>query len=177
MAPPILHPANGRGERLALAEGFFQWLYGDDRRGGGQQRCESFREPVVKSAQRALTAIIAILIVLLAGIAFLVRAYHIGATDPGTAGYQSVLSQLTAAVAGQGVFTTSRWARSCSCWRSPQTPPLRTFRDSAARSPRTDTFPRASPREEDGWCTRKESGCSRCCVPRCLSYFAGSRTG
>jgi hypothetical protein len=58
----------------------------------------------VKSAQRALTAIIAILIVLLAGIAYLVRAYHIGATDPGKAGYQSVLSQLTAAVAGQGVF-------------------------------------------------------------------------
>jgi amino acid transporter len=64
----------------------------------------AFREPLVKSAQRALTAIIAILIVLLAGIAYLVRAYHIGATDPGKAGYQSVLSQLTAAVAGQGVF-------------------------------------------------------------------------
>ena len=65
---------------------------------------KAFREPLVKSAQRALTAIIALLIVLLAGIAFLVRAYHIGATDPGAAGYQSVLSQLTAAVAGQGVF-------------------------------------------------------------------------
>ena len=65
---------------------------------------KAFRDPVVKSAQRALTAIIAILIVLLAGIAYLVRAYHIGATDPGKAGYQSVLSQLTAAVAGQGVF-------------------------------------------------------------------------
>ena len=65
---------------------------------------KAFREPLVKSAQRALTAIIAILIVLLAGIAYLVRAYHIGASDPGKAGYQSVLSQLTAAVAGQGVF-------------------------------------------------------------------------
>ena len=65
---------------------------------------KAFREPVVKSAQRALTMIIAILILLLGGIAFLVRAYHIGATDPGKAGYQSVLSQLTAAVAGQGVF-------------------------------------------------------------------------
>jgi amino acid transporter len=65
---------------------------------------KAFREPVVKSAQRALTAIIAILIVLLGGIAYLVRAYHIGATDPGKAGYQSVLSMLVAAVAGQGVF-------------------------------------------------------------------------
>ncbi len=64
----------------------------------------AFQEPVVKSAQRALTAIIALLIVLLGGIAYLVRAYHIGATDPGAAGYQSVLSQLVAAVAGQGIF-------------------------------------------------------------------------
>src|SRR5208337_106226 len=65
---------------------------------------KAFREPVVKSAQKALTLIIALLIVLLGGIAYLVRAYHIGATDPGAAGYQSVLSQLTSAVAGQGVF-------------------------------------------------------------------------
>jgi amino acid transporter len=65
---------------------------------------KAFREPVVKSAQRALTMIIVILIVLLGGIAYLVRAYHIGATDPGQAGYQSVLSMLVAAVAGQGVF-------------------------------------------------------------------------
>jgi amino acid transporter len=65
---------------------------------------KAFREPVVKSAQQALTAIIALLIVLLGGIAYLVRAYHISATDPGQTGYQSVLSQLTAAVAGQGVF-------------------------------------------------------------------------
>jgi hypothetical protein len=65
---------------------------------------KAFREPVVQSAQRALTAIIALLILLLGGIAYLVRAYHIGATDPGAAGYQSVLSQLVAAVAGQGVF-------------------------------------------------------------------------
>jgi amino acid transporter len=65
---------------------------------------KAFREPAVKSAQRTLTAVIAILIVLLAGIAFLAHAYHIGATNPGEAGYQSVLSQLTAAVAGKGVF-------------------------------------------------------------------------
>jgi amino acid transporter len=63
----------------------------------------AFREPVTKTAQRTLTAIIAVLIVLLAGIAFLCRAYQIGATNPGP-GYQSVLSQLTAAVAGRGTF-------------------------------------------------------------------------
>jgi hypothetical protein len=63
----------------------------------------AFREPVTKTAQRTLTAIIAILIVLLAGIAFLCRAYQIGATNPGP-GYQSVLSQLTAAVVGRHTF-------------------------------------------------------------------------
>jgi hypothetical protein len=48
---------------------------------------QAFREPVVKSGQRTLTIIIAILAVLLAGIAWLVRAYHIGATEPDTRGY------------------------------------------------------------------------------------------
>ena len=64
----------------------------------------AFREPVVKSAQRTLTVIIAILAVLLAGIAYLVRAYHIGATAPGQPGYDSVLSQLVAAVSGKNAF-------------------------------------------------------------------------
>jgi amino acid transporter len=64
----------------------------------------AFREPVVQSAQRTLTVIIAILAVMLAGIAYLVRAYHIGATAPGQPGYDSVLSQLVAAVAGKNAF-------------------------------------------------------------------------
>ena len=64
----------------------------------------AFREPTTKNAKTTLTIIIALLIVLLAGIALLCRAYGIGATDPGVSGYQSVLSQLTAAVAGKGIF-------------------------------------------------------------------------
>jgi amino acid transporter len=63
-----------------------------------------FSEPGVRNARRTLTAIIAILVVLLAGIAYLSQAYHIGATEPGAAGYRSVLSQLVAAVVGDGVF-------------------------------------------------------------------------
>jgi hypothetical protein len=63
-----------------------------------------FREPRVKNARATLTIIIGILILLLAGIAYLCRAYGIGATPPGQPGYQSVLSQLTAAVMGRGVF-------------------------------------------------------------------------
>ncbi|HMD32861.1 MAG TPA: APC family permease [Candidatus Acidoferrales bacterium] len=65
---------------------------------------KAFRVPTVKTAQRTLTVIIGLLIVLLAGIAYLVRAYGIAATDPGQPGYQSVLSMLVAAVVGRGWF-------------------------------------------------------------------------
>ena len=41
---------------------------------------------------------------MLIGIAYLCKAYAIAATDPGAAGYQSVLSMLVAAVFGRGVF-------------------------------------------------------------------------
>jgi amino acid transporter len=64
----------------------------------------AFRNPRTKNAKLALTIIIALLIVLLAGIALLCHAYHIGATPPGGPGYESVLSQLTAAIAGKGIF-------------------------------------------------------------------------
>ncbi len=65
---------------------------------------KAFREPAVKNAQRTLTVIIFLLAIMLAGISYLVRSYGIAATDPGQPGYQSVLSMLTAAVFGKGVF-------------------------------------------------------------------------
>ena len=64
----------------------------------------AFEEPAVKSARRTLAAIIAILILLLGGIAWLAEIYHIGATDPGSPAYQSMLSQLLGAVIGRGPF-------------------------------------------------------------------------
>jgi amino acid transporter len=64
----------------------------------------AFREPTAANAKKTLSVIIGILILLLAGIGWLVNVYHIAATDPGAAGYQSVLSMLVAAVAGRGVF-------------------------------------------------------------------------
>jgi amino acid transporter len=64
----------------------------------------AFHEPTDKYAKLTLTIIIAILMVMLLGIAFLVPAYRIAATDPGQAGYESVLSQLIAAVTGRGAF-------------------------------------------------------------------------
>ncbi|PYT76398.1 MAG: APC family permease [Acidobacteria bacterium] len=65
---------------------------------------KAFREPVVATARRTLTVIIVLLMILLAGIAYLVRVYGIQATVPGQPGYQSVLSLLLAAVSGRGVF-------------------------------------------------------------------------
>jgi hypothetical protein len=65
---------------------------------------KAFREPTAENARRTLGVIIGLLILMLAGIAYLVRAYGIAATDPGAPGYQSVLSMLVAAVAGKGAF-------------------------------------------------------------------------
>jgi hypothetical protein len=64
----------------------------------------AFKEPPDKWARLTLTIVIGILIVMLAGIAILAKAYGIAATVPGQPGYQSVLSMLIAAVAGKGVF-------------------------------------------------------------------------
>jgi amino acid transporter len=64
----------------------------------------AFRDPTARNAKITLTIIIVMLIVLLLGIAFMCNAYGIGATNPDGSDYQSVLSQLTMAVAGRGAF-------------------------------------------------------------------------
>src|ERR1700676_4230181 len=64
----------------------------------------AFKEPAPVTARFTLTLVIAILMVMLAGIAFLCKAYGVGATPPGEPGYQSVLSQLLAAITGNGIF-------------------------------------------------------------------------
>ncbi len=65
---------------------------------------KAFREPTVKNARLTLTTIITSLTAMLAGIAFLARAYGITATHPNSEHYQSVLSLLLQAVAGRGWF-------------------------------------------------------------------------
>src|SRR5437588_5917442 len=62
----------------------------------------AFRDPTVTYAHRTLTAIVVLLGLLLAGIAYLAGAYHTLAMDQSQPGYQSVLSQLSAAVLGRG---------------------------------------------------------------------------
>jgi hypothetical protein len=64
----------------------------------------AFRDDRTKNARRTLGSIILALAIMLAGIAVLVKAYGIVATDPNRSGYQSVLSMLFGAVAGRGGF-------------------------------------------------------------------------
>jgi amino acid transporter len=65
---------------------------------------QAFRSDRVKNARRTLAIIIAALAIMLAGIAYLVKAYHIVATNPNESGYQSVLSMLLSSVIGRGWF-------------------------------------------------------------------------
>jgi hypothetical protein len=64
----------------------------------------AFAPPAVTNARRTLTVIVALLAVLLTGIAYLSSAYGIGAMDQERDGYQSVISQLVGAVVGRGAF-------------------------------------------------------------------------
>jgi amino acid transporter len=64
----------------------------------------TFKEPAVKNARITLGAIVLLLGLLLLGVGALSWAYGVGAMDQTKAGYQSVLSQLVAAVAGRGVI-------------------------------------------------------------------------
>jgi amino acid transporter len=64
----------------------------------------AFRDPCVGNARRTLTTIILLLAVMLAGIAYLTWAYGIEARHENHPGYDSILSQLTAAVVGRGWF-------------------------------------------------------------------------
>lgn len=64
----------------------------------------AFKPPAVRRAQMTLTIIVATLAIFLGGIAYLAHAFQIGSMDQNVMGYQSILSQLTAAVVGRGWF-------------------------------------------------------------------------
>jgi amino acid transporter len=64
----------------------------------------AFQEPTYKYAQKTLTIIIGILMIMLMGIAYLAPAYGVAATPPEGPGYESVLSQLLGAITGKGTF-------------------------------------------------------------------------
>ena len=64
----------------------------------------AFRSPRSQNAQRTLTVIIGILIVMLFGTAWLAKQYQIMAMDPSNPQYQSLLSLIVMAVFGRGWF-------------------------------------------------------------------------
>ncbi len=62
----------------------------------------AFREPRTRAAHGTLAAIVGVLAVLLGGVALLCQRFGVAAMDQTQPGYQSVLSQLTAAMLGRG---------------------------------------------------------------------------
>jgi amino acid transporter len=64
----------------------------------------AFKEPRAANANRALSVIISILMVLLLGLSYVAKKYGVTAMDPNANDYQSVLSIEVAAVFGRGVF-------------------------------------------------------------------------
>ena len=62
----------------------------------------AFREPRTRAAHGTLAAIVGVLALLLGGVALLCQRYGVAAMDQTQPGYQSVLSQLTAAAVGRG---------------------------------------------------------------------------
>jgi amino acid transporter len=64
----------------------------------------AFKEPRAVRANRALTVIIFVLILLLFGLSYVAKAYGVSAMDPDANNYQSVLSIEVAAVFGRGWF-------------------------------------------------------------------------
>jgi amino acid transporter len=64
----------------------------------------AFNEPRSDNANRTLTVIIGILIILLAGLSYVAKVYGVTAMDSSASNYQSVLSIEVAAVFGRGWF-------------------------------------------------------------------------
>jgi amino acid transporter len=63
-----------------------------------------FRQPSSRTARKTLLLIVGMLMTLLLGVVLLCNRYGIIAKPPGRAGYESILSQLTASVFGRGAL-------------------------------------------------------------------------
>jgi amino acid transporter len=104
IAPPVMAPATAKLSTWLLLTVFASGCTAMTGVEAVSNGVSAFREPTTRNAQRTLTIIIVLLIALLAGIAYLVSAYAIGATDPVQPGYQSVLSMMLVAITGRGWF-------------------------------------------------------------------------
>jgi amino acid transporter len=104
VAPPRIAPVAAAASLWLLMRGFASGCTAMTGVEAVSNGVSAFREPQVRYAHRTLTAIVVILAILLAGIAYLARTYGISAMDQSRPGYQSVLSQLAGAVVGRGIF-------------------------------------------------------------------------
>jgi amino acid transporter len=102
--PPALPPALATANLWLLAKSFASGCTAMTGVEAVSNGISVFARPAVKRAQQTLAIIVGLLGLMLAGIAYLANVYHIGATDPDGKNYQSILSQLTAAVVGRGVI-------------------------------------------------------------------------
>jgi amino acid transporter len=100
--PPMAAPAVGTAATWLLLRSFASGCTALTGVEAVSNAVPAFREPRVVLARRTLTAIVAILACLLLGGAVLSRLYGITARPPLQAGYESVLSQVIAAVVGRG---------------------------------------------------------------------------
>lgn len=104
ISPPVPHVVTGAASLWLLLKAFSSGCTAMTGVEAVSNGVKAFREPTAKLAQRTLAVIIVCLAAMLAGIAYLVREYHIVATDPNSDSYRSILSLLFQAVAGQGWF-------------------------------------------------------------------------
>ncbi|NTU84366.1 MAG: APC family permease [Chloroflexales bacterium] len=104
VTPPALPPATATMSFWLLLHAFSSGCTAMTGVEAVSNGVTAFRAPTTRNARRTLTAIIAILALLLAGIAYLAQVYGIGATAPGQSGYESVLSQLIGVIVGKGPF-------------------------------------------------------------------------
>jgi amino acid transporter len=104
VAPPAVAPATAAASTWLLLRAFASGCTAMTGVEAVSNGVAVFREPSVRNARTTLAVIVGILAALLGGIALLARAYGIAATEPATAGYQSVLSMVVAAVVGRGPF-------------------------------------------------------------------------
>jgi amino acid transporter len=104
VAPPSLRPAVEGAALWLLIRAFASGCTAMTGVEAVSNGISAFAEPAVKRAQATLTAIVVILASLLGGIGYLAQAYRVGAMPQHEAGYQSVVSQLVAAIVGRGPF-------------------------------------------------------------------------
>lgn len=102
--PPPLPPPGGALGRWLLLTAFANGCTAMTGIEAVSNGVPLFRKPTVPNAHNTLTAIMLILALFLLGLAYICPAYHIGAMNEQQPGYQNILSQVVAAVAGRNAF-------------------------------------------------------------------------